>query len=81
MLLISERDMESNYVSHMWKFFGDSHLDVILTCQDGSARVKTNISFDAYFEEIIRSVTHDVAKEHELYLIIMPDYSVEDLKT
>ena len=66
--------MESNYISHMWKFAGDSHLDVILTCQDGSAS-------DAYFEEIIRSVIHDVAKEYELYLIIMPDYSVEDLKT
>ena len=52
-----------------WKFAGDSHLDVILTCQDGSAS-------DAYFEEIIRSVIHDVAKEHELYLIVMPDYSV-----
>ena len=76
MLLISERDMESNYVSHMWKFVADSHLDVIVVCKDGS--VKTNLCFAAYFEEIIKSVIYDAAEENDIYLI-MPDYTVEEV--
>ena len=76
MLLISERDMESNYVSHMWKFVEDSHLDVIVVCKDGS--VKTNLCFAAYFEEIIKSVIYDVAEENDIY-VIMPDYTVEEV--
>ena len=50
---------------------GDSHLDVNFTCNDGS--VRTNVCFAAYFEKIIRSILHDVTKEDEHYVIIMPD--------
>ena len=68
---ISEGDMEANYVSHIWRHVGDSHLDVNFTCNDGS--VRTNVCFAAYFEKIIRSILHDVTKEDEHYVIIMPD--------
>ena len=64
--------MEANYVSHIWRHVGDSHLDVNFTCNDGS--VRTNVCFAAYFEKIIRSILHDVTKEDEHYVIIMPDY-------
>ena len=51
-------------------YVGDSHLDVNFTCNDGS--VRTNVCFAAYFEKIIRSILHDVTKEDEHYVIIMP---------
>ena len=69
--------MERDYVSHIWRHVGDSHLDVSFSCDDGS--VKTNVCFAAYFEDIIRPILHDVAKEDEQYVIIMPDYTVEEV--
>ena len=69
--------MERDYVSHIWRHVGDSHLDVSFSCDDGC--VKTNVCFAAYFEDIIRPILHDVAKEDEQYVIIMPDYTVEEV--
>ena len=69
--------MEPGYVSHIWRHVGDSHLDVSFTCDDGC--VRTNVCFAAYFEDIIKSILHDVAKEDEQYVIIMPDYTVEEV--
>ena len=69
--------MEPDYVSHIWRHVGDSHLDVSFTCDDGC--VRTNVCFAAYFEDIIKSILHDVAKEDEQYVIIMPDYTVEEV--